>query len=531
MTSHKEAFAASRSTLAAATPPGTVLIEEHDRANETSRKVYFPPPSADPRDPLNLPQWHKTAALIVVSLYAFVGNFTSSIIAPALQIWPMEFPQEQKTVPQLTYLIAVHVLFLGAGNVIWVPLSNWLGRRPVLLAATLMMTLASVWCGLATSYNSLLAARIFQGLGGAASDTVAPALIGDLYFIHQRGRAMALYTIMLCAGPIVGGIAGGYLAFLHGWRSIFLVSIALSGLCFFGVAFFVPETLFERILPLAEDLRPGSPSQTKEAHATHSETEPEPGPTYKPHTFSSTLWFKPRNNNRTLLQHFVRPWRTLTLPGVWIVMLQYSGLVGGTVTISTVGPQILAMPPYLWKEKVGLINLGGLIGALLGYLYTHFLSDRAMARGARKAAHRGTAEAEDRLPTLFLPLAIATGGFFVFGFCVQYPAPDRWVGLMFGFGMVAFGLMQVPSVGFNYLIDSYGQLAPDCFTVVTILRSIIAFAWSFFVAEWVQSRGGAEPFGIFGMLMGIFSILTVPVWIWGKRMRLATASKVQRWAL
>jgi hypothetical protein len=65
--------------------------------------------------------------------------------------------------------------------------------------------------------------------------------------------------------------------------------------------------------------------------------------------------------------------------------------------------------------------------------------------------------------------------------------------------------------------------------VVTILRSIIAFAWSFFVAEWVQSRGGAEPFGIFGMLMGIFSILTVPVWIWGKRMRLATAGKVQRW--
>jgi MFS family permease len=345
------------------------------------------------------------------------------------------------------------------------------------------MTLASVWCGLTTSYNSLLAARIFQGLGGAASDTVAPALIGDLYFIHQRGRAMvsrlgcrihsdvwsplptsnyfqALYTILLCAGPIVGGIAGGYLAFLHGWRSIFWVSIALSGLCFVGVAIFVPETLSERTLPLAEDLRPGSPSQTKEAHATHSETEPEPASTYKPHTFSSTLWFKPRNNNRTLLQHFTRPWRTLTLPGVWIVMLQYSGLVGGTVTISTVGPQILAMPPYLWKEKVGLINLGGLIGALLGYLYTHILSDRAMARGARKAAHRGTAEAEDRLPTLFLPLAIATGGFFVFGFCVQYPAPDRWVGLMFGFGMVAFGLMQVPSVGFNYVSDGCPDTSP-----------------------------------------------------------------------
>lgn len=82
------------------------------------------------------------------------------------------------------------MLFLGVGNVVWVPLSNWLGRRPILLLATLIMTLCSVWCGMASNYDSLLAARIFQSIGGAAADTVAPALVGDLYFIHERGRAM-----------------------------------------------------------------------------------------------------------------------------------------------------------------------------------------------------------------------------------------------------------------------------------------------------------------------------------------------------
>lgn len=65
--------------------------------------------------------------------------------------------------------------------------------------------------------------------------------------------------------------------------------------------------------------------------------------------------------------------------------------------------------------------------------------------------------------------------------------------------------------------------------MVTILRAIIAFAWSFFAAEWVQTRGGAEPFGVFGMLMGIFSLLTVPVWWYGKRLRMATAAQVERW--
>lgn len=81
----------------------------------------------------------------------------------------------------------------------------------------------------------------------------------------------------------------------------------------------------------------------------------------------------------------------------------------------------------------------------------------------------------------------------------------------------------------HQLIDSYHSLAADCFTMVTILRAIIAFAWTFFVADWIHHKGAAEPFGIFGLLMGIFSLLTVPLWMFGKRMRIATAERVLRW--
>ena len=59
--------------------------------------------------------------------------------------------------------------------------------------------------------------------------------------------------------------------------------------------------------------------------------------------------------------------------------------------------------------------------------------------------------------------------------------------------------------------------------MVTILRSIIAFAWTFFVSQWVEERGAAEPFGVFGMLMGLFSLVAVPLWLYGKRMRIARA--------
>lgn len=64
--------------------------------------------------------------------------------------------------------------------------------------------------------------------------------------------------------------------------------------------------------------------------------------------------------------------------------------------------------------------------------------------------------------------------------------------------------------------------------MVTILRAVVAFAWTFFVATWVQDRGAAEAFGIFGMLMGLFALVTIPLWLFGKRMRIATSWRVDR---
>ncbi|KAH7263024.1 major facilitator superfamily domain-containing protein [Fusarium tricinctum] len=527
MVSFKQAFALSSQEVDAATPPGTIQIHrEHENTNDTVRYSS----TNDPWDPLNFPTWHKVAALLVASLYAFTANYTSGVIAPAFQLWPMIFPQDPRSFSELSVLIAIHVLFLGGANIWWVPLSNWMGRRPVLILATLLLTFSTLWCGLATSYESLLAARALQGIGGAAADSVAPALVGDLFPVHQRGRAMSVYTIMLVIGPLAGGISGGYIVFQQGWQMVFWVCLALSAACLLGVIFFVPETLYSRDMPIEGVVSAESEKQAQFGNNEHVENKQSASEQqhtiHKPFTYVKSLGFiKPRGS---LLKQVIQPWRTLALPGTWVVMLHYAGLVGGIVTISTIGPQIVAAPPYLWKANAGLINIGPVIGGIIGYIYTFLLADGSMVKKASKTRH-GVAEAEDRLTTLFFPLFVATGGLLVFGFCAQNPGPNRWIGLQFGFGMLSFGLMQVPSVGFNYLIDSYHSLAADCFTMVTILRAIIAFAWTFFAADWVHHKGAAEPFGIFGLLMGVFSLLTFPLWMYGKRMRIATAERVLRW--
>jgi MFS family permease len=143
--------------------------------------------------------WRKIAILAVMSIHPFVVNFTSSSISSALPIYASTgvFGFPPKKFSQLTYFIACNILMLGASNLWWVPLANTFGRRPVVLGSLLLLVFSSMWAGLATSFNSLVAARIFMGIGGAPADAVSPDVVGEIFFVHQRGRAL------VCLSPII----------------------------------------------------------------------------------------------------------------------------------------------------------------------------------------------------------------------------------------------------------------------------------------------------------------------------------------
>jgi MFS family permease len=124
-----------------------------------------------------------------MSLYSFIASFGSAGVAPALPLLQYQIlPPLPLT--KLTHLVAVNVLLLGCSNIWWVPLGNTFGRRPILIVAMLIGTFASMWCGLSTSFNSLLAARCIQGIGFGPADTISPDTVGELFFLHERGRAM-----------------------------------------------------------------------------------------------------------------------------------------------------------------------------------------------------------------------------------------------------------------------------------------------------------------------------------------------------
>jgi hypothetical protein len=128
----KYAFSLSRDAVKAATPPGTVRligknplaiiveVESHNlfrnpehgttqqpNGKYVDRVAKNPAPTSDPADPLNWAPWRKISCLTTVSLYAFVCNFISASIAPALPIWNLSFPQDPRPFDDLMRFVAV----------------------------------------------------------------------------------------------------------------------------------------------------------------------------------------------------------------------------------------------------------------------------------------------------------------------------------------------------------------------------------------------------------------------------------------
>lgn len=146
-----------------------------------------------------------------------------------------------------SYLITFNILFLGIGNLFWIPLSIKIGKRPVLVLSTLIFFVSSIWAAVAQSWGSLLGARIIQGFGASSSEALGASVVADLYFLHERGTKMGFYTLMIASGSAFGGLFAGFVAnATPHWRWVFWMNAILTGTCLLTTVLFMAETNFHR---------------------------------------------------------------------------------------------------------------------------------------------------------------------------------------------------------------------------------------------------------------------------------------------
>src|SRR5262249_10350964 len=127
---------------------------------------------------------------------------------------------------QLT--ISAYLIGFGAGQVVYGPLSDRLGRKPVMLGALLLFCAATLACAAAPSIAVLIGARAVQAFGAAGAIVLARAVVRDLYEGARAGRELSLMAAAMGLAPIVGPVIGSILQAAFGWRSCF-VFILLAG--------------------------------------------------------------------------------------------------------------------------------------------------------------------------------------------------------------------------------------------------------------------------------------------------------------
>ena len=141
---------------------------------------------------------------------------------------------------QLT--MSAYVIGFAFGQIIYGPLSDKFGRRPVLLAGFAIYLAATAACVFAQSIDMLIAARITQSLGAAGPIILARAIVRDLYEGAQAGRQLALMSTIVGFTPIGAPVLGGVLQSAFDWHASFIAMLLVAGILSFVVLLLLPET-------------------------------------------------------------------------------------------------------------------------------------------------------------------------------------------------------------------------------------------------------------------------------------------------
>jgi len=165
----------------------------------------------------------------LVALIAFLSAFvplSTDLYLPALPGMALYF-DVSADLANLT-LILFFVFFAG-GMLLWGPLSDKCGRRPVLMAGLAIYTAASLGCAASAEIDQLIAFRILQAIGGSGAFAVATAMIKDVFDSKSREPILAMVQSMVLISPVAAPVLGALLLKFVSWRGVFW-TLALIGL-------------------------------------------------------------------------------------------------------------------------------------------------------------------------------------------------------------------------------------------------------------------------------------------------------------
>jgi MFS transporter, DHA1 family, multidrug resistance protein len=180
------------------------------------------------------------AMTAMLAVLISLGPLSTDMYLPSLPGIAAHFARPPADV-QLT--LSAFLIGFACGQVVYGPLADRHGRKPVLLAGLAIFTVASALCAIAPSLDLLVGARFLQAAGASGSIVVARAIVRDLYSGDRAGAELARMGMIMGLVPAIAPVFGGVLEVAFGWRASFVATVLFAAATLAAVVAILPETI------------------------------------------------------------------------------------------------------------------------------------------------------------------------------------------------------------------------------------------------------------------------------------------------
>jgi len=181
----------------------------------------------------------KSAMVLVLGMLSATGPMAIDMYLPSIPSMALALEASEGAV-QLTLMTFFAGLMLG--QLVYGPLSDKFGRKPLAYLGLGVFTAGSVACALATDIQHLQWLRFLQGLGGSIGMVIAFAVIKDQFSGPAVGKMMSLVLAVLGITPVLAPLGGDLLQSIGSWRTIFWFMVAYGIVLSLLIAILLPET-------------------------------------------------------------------------------------------------------------------------------------------------------------------------------------------------------------------------------------------------------------------------------------------------